>query len=70
MVTHKVYEIIDIDIIMRVFLKFTNPISINKGRMTTNQGDHASLVETGGVRPPLPPRHDTTVLEELIPTRV
>ena len=36
---------VDIDIIMRVFYeKYTYQKSINKGRMTTNQGAYASLV--------------------------
>ena len=36
--------LVDIDIIMRVFMKKTSyQMSINRGRMTTTQGAHASL---------------------------
>ena len=38
--------LVDIDIIMRVFVKKTSyQMFINRGRMTTTQGAHARLVE-------------------------
>ena len=37
--------LVDIDIIIRVFMKKTSyQMSINRGRMTITQGAHASLV--------------------------
>ena len=37
--------LVDIDIIMRVFIKKTSyQMSINRGRRTTNEGSHESLI--------------------------
>ena len=46
--THKgLWMLVDIDIIMRVFMKIISyQMSINRGRTTTTEGAHASFVRT------------------------
>ena len=36
--------LVDIDVVMRVFMKNPQQMSINRGRITTTQGAHISLI--------------------------